>query len=361
MVASEGDRACACCSSDEASSSGATSVSRIMNAASRRARRSVGASTRIFRVSSSALSGSLSKISDTASNRSTAALPAWASRPPPAPRSRSNRLGRFLATGLTASPSYHGLAGPVHPPPGALAQPELSPTLLRGEIQSDRIAIAARSGCGLRTEHMRCCVKTTAWFVRPLGRPPCAGRLPEILRAAGRRTIYERFFVIIIQYLCKSPRRPKALCSQEPGAMLPSTLTAHTARLLPIIFPCALAFRAPLPARPWAEVGRTYSVATCKSPSLRNQRDATGRPPFPGMDPSSQRSRLQRLMCSSSSGGEKNVAQVQKEELDKAGRGPGWWKLPPVPGVPLEHHTDRWDLSPRWTAQRGRGAAATPL
>jgi hypothetical protein len=204
----------------------------------------------------------------------------------------------------------------------------------------------------LRQDHSMVCAAIGSPAMRGApSRDSTGGREEDDLRTIFRN----------IQYLCKSPRRPKALCSQEPGAMLPSTLTAHTARLLPIIFPCALAFRAPLPARPWAEVGRTYSVATCKSPSLRNQRDATGRPPFPGVDPSSQRSRLQRLMCSSSSGGEKNVAQVQKEELDKAGRGPGWWKLPPVPGVPLEHHTDRWDLSPRWTAQRGRGAAATPL
>lgn len=35
-------------------------------------------------------------------------------------------------------------------------------------------------------------------------------------------------------------------------------------------------------------------------------------------------------------------AAVQKEELDKAGRSPSWWKLPGVEGVPLEHHTDRY-------------------
>jgi len=36
------------------------------------------------------------------------------------------------------------------------------------------------------------------------------------------------------------------------------------------------------------------------------------------------------------------AAVVQKEELDKAGRSPSWWKLPGVPGVPLDHHTDRY-------------------
>jgi hypothetical protein len=240
-----------------------------MNAASRRARKSVGASTRIFRVSSSALSGSLSKISDAASNRSTAALPAWASRPPPAPRSRSNRLGRFLATGLTASPSYLGLAGPVHPPPGALAQPELSPTLLRGEIQSDRIASAAKSGCGLRTERMRCCVKTTAWFVRPLGRPPCAGRLPEILRAAGR-TIYERFFVISVQ------KSSEAQGSLFVGARRHATLNAHSSHSAPVAYHISLRPRVPCSTSSEA-VGRGWEDIQCGHTQVTESSEPAGR------------------------------------------------------------------------------------
>ena len=35
-------------------------------------------------------------------------------------------------------------------------------------------------------------------------------------------------------------------------------------------------------------------------------------------------------------------AAKNSENIDAAGRHPGWWTLPPIVGAPLKHHTDRY-------------------